>query len=271
MTSRRRRLTDDEKAEVVRLRTDERLSSLEIAARLDSNTTTVCELVKPYPLDEDELRGRKAKVAAVMRANRAAAGKCVGGGEWTKWENQYLARAWHLRRKAAIVKALPGRSWAAIGKRAAEMGFKRSRSADSVTRKTTDPFFLALREVREARGMTREEVADKAGIHRMMLTRYERGEARPGWLMLRAWLGALQYDIQPYPLHTSLVSKGKKPWLVDEENILSDLLGQGSTIQEVALALKRPRAEVEKHALTLGLLESEATRSVSGMTRMRLG
>lgn len=44
--SKRHRLTQHEKAEIVRLRVEERLSIPEIAARMNSNNSTVCELIK---------------------------------------------------------------------------------------------------------------------------------------------------------------------------------------------------------------------------------
>lgn len=268
---RRDRLTSQDKAEIVRLRTEERLSSLEIAARMGSNTTTVCAIVKPFPLTAEEMKGRKAKIAKKMRQVLSDSGHYIGGGDWTEEEEKLLKNIWPVRSKARILAAFPGRSWAAISRRASQRQLRRSRAAASRSKRKAHKFFRSLRDIREARGITREELADKAGFHRIQLAKYELGEMFPRWAMLQAWLGALQYELCAVPLNSSLDIRGKRSWLIDEENILRELLAQGLTTQEVALALKRPGHEVEKRAQTLGLLESEATRNVSGMTRRRLG
>lgn len=270
---RRAKLTQEDKAEMVRLRVEERLSSLEIAAIMGSNTTTVCAIVKPFPLTADERRARRAVVAAKMRRALARAGNYQGGHAWTEADDEALRKMWPAKTRKQIEAAFPGRSWVAIGKRAGDKGIRRSRAASN-TRKSgknkPDSFFVTLREIREARGITRDELAEKMGIHRVMLAHYELGEARPGWLRVRDWLDALGYDIRTVPVATAEKQRAGRIWLTDEENILRELSAQGSTVSEIVLALKRPAAEVERRLQMLGLHESERTRSVSGMTRARL-
>jgi transcriptional regulator with XRE-family HTH domain len=198
-------------------------------------------------------------------------GHYVGGHEWSADDDKRLADLWRAKSKERIIAAFPGRSWVAIGKRAADKGLRRSRSASARRKPKLDKFFATLREIREARGITREELASRAGFHRIHFARVELGDDNPSWAMVRARLGALGYDIQPYPIDATERKRGSRTWLTDEENILRELLAQGSTIPEASLALKRPPAEVEKRALTLGILESEAMRNVSGMTKRRLG
>lgn len=284
MGERRARLSPVEKAEIVRLRVEDRLSSVEIAARMNSNATTVCDLVKPFPLTAKEMKARKAKTAKIMRQALPKIGPYVGGADWSDEQNKLLKRLWPTHSRQRVEAAFPDRTWAAISKQANLLSIRRPRSANGTRKKKSqvDPFIRSLREIREARGITREELADKAGFHRIHFARIELGEARPSWFLLRAWLQALGYEIQAIPKTTpeSALSetryqqdlgRSRRPWLPDEESILKELLAQGSTILEASVSLKRPASEVEKRALTLGLLESEATRNVSGMMRRRLG
>lgn len=272
-TKRRGWLTPEKKREIVRLRVEDRLSSIEIAARMNSNTTTVCALVKPYPLSADEIRARKARTTVKMRKALIDGGSYIGGSDWSPAENARLAKLWPLRTRERLCAEFHPRSWEAISRQASKLGIRRSRTANRTTKKKqeVDPFFQALRDIREARGITRDELADRAGFHRIHFARVELGTSKPSWFVVRAWLDALSFDIQPIPKNASELARGRKQWLIDEESTLAELLAQGSTIQEAAMVLKRPASEIEKHARTLGLLESEATRNVSGMTRLRLG
>lgn len=56
------------------------------------------------------------------------------------------------------------------------------------------PIFLKKR--RQALGLTQEQVAERAGIHKSTYTRYELGKATPN-LLLAGWvLGALGCDLE---------------------------------------------------------------------------
>lgn len=268
----RARLTAEEKAEILRLRIEDRLSIPEIARAMGSNNATVHEIVQPYPLTPEEQRTRRQKHVAIMRAGLQRRGNYIGGEAWTEQEDAAIRKVWPARSAAAVIAALPGRSWAAIGKHAAELGVRRSRAASNKrsSQRRIDKFFLSLREVREARGITREELAERMGIHLVMLAHYELGEARPGWLRIRDWLAALGYEIQLVPKDATERSRGKRTWLPEEEQNMRELLSQGSTIAEISLALKRPALEIEKTLQMLGLSESERERNASGMMKARL-
>jgi transcriptional regulator with XRE-family HTH domain len=237
-----------------------------------SNTTTVCCILKPFPLTEGERKRRRAVSAATMRAKLQASGKYKGGEPWSGLHDALLKQLWAAASKERLLAAFPNRTWAAITKRAADQKIRRSRAATNKVRfaHKLDRFFADLRAIREARGITREELATKAGFHYIMFAKWERGECRPGWFNLRTWLDALEYDIAAVPKNPAERSKEGRPWLEEEENILAELLAQGSTIQEAAIALSRITNETEKRALMLGLIESERTRNASGMTKARL-
>lgn len=59
-----------------------------------------------------------------------------------------------------------------------------------------DPGFGArLRALREAAGMTQGDLADAAGVGRVILNRYEAGKAEPSWSVIVALATAL--DVGP--------------------------------------------------------------------------
>lgn len=270
----KRYLSQADKAEVIRLRVEGRMTIPEIARLMGSNNTTVHELVKPFPLTKEEGAAWRARTATKMRAALQGTGNYIGGHEWSDGDHEKLQKMWTKSGREAIAAEFPGRSWAAIAKRATDYGFKRKRLVYhrfNGKRRRMDKFFLELREIRDARGMSRQEVADKAGIHRVMIAKYELGECLPSWTVFRAWIGALGYDLEPIPINATERSRGKRPWVDQEESALRELSAQGSTPHEISLALKRPVREIEQKLLTFGLLESEKTRNVSGMTRARLG
>lgn len=48
-----------------------------------------------------------------------------------------------------------------------------------------------LRHLREEAGMTQGDLADAAGVGRVVLNRYEQGKAEPSWSVIRALAAAL--------------------------------------------------------------------------------
>jgi transcriptional regulator with XRE-family HTH domain len=268
---RRERLSPEEKAEIVRLRIEERKSSLEIAKIMRSNTTTICAIIKPFPLTAEEMAPRKAVGFKTGRQTLARTRRYTGGTEWSAEEEHALQHFWPSYPKDRVLAALPGRTWATIAKRASDQGLRRSRTASfgSAKRRRIDPIFKSLRLIREMRGILQSELAERIGVTKGSFLNLENGHARPTWLRMRDWLTALQCDIKILQLNTAASTRGKRPWLTEEENILRELSAQGSTVEEMALALKRPAGELAKRLRMLGLSENDATASVSGITKRR--
>lgn len=62
-----------------------------------------------------------------------------------------------------------------------------------------------VRELRAARGLTQEDLAEKSGFFRTYLSRIETGEANPTLTVIYALAGSLEVDI------TDLLSSGPFP------------------------------------------------------------
>jgi transcriptional regulator with XRE-family HTH domain len=52
-------------------------------------------------------------------------------------------------------------------------------------------FGARLRQLREAAGLTQQELADRAGMHRFGVAKLERDERHPSWATVQALAGAL--------------------------------------------------------------------------------
>lgn len=187
------------KAECIRLRLEERLSSLEIQDRIAPaylSLTTILGIIRPYPLTADEMRERHSRTAKAMLARRRLNGDIVGGHTWTPEEDDAIRKLWPQSSWDKIQEAFPGRSPKAIARRASQLKIKRALYATMLGRSKVDPVFRELRAIRESRQISREELADKIGIHRQQLTVWEIGTQRPLWLGLRDWLTALDCELK---------------------------------------------------------------------------
>jgi transcriptional regulator with XRE-family HTH domain len=61
-----------------------------------------------------------------------------------------------------------------------------------------EEFAARLREMREEKGITQEELAVKAGVSLDAVTRWERGVAEPGWTKLVALADALEVSLEAF-------------------------------------------------------------------------
>lgn len=71
---------------------------------------------------------------------------------------------------------------------------KQEKELISIVDSVALPMFL--RKVRASQALTQEEVADKAGIAKSTLARYERGQQAPSMLLLEYVANALGYDMR---------------------------------------------------------------------------
>jgi transcriptional regulator with XRE-family HTH domain len=55
-----------------------------------------------------------------------------------------------------------------------------------------------LRELREGAGLSRADLAEKAGISERAIVQWERGEREPSWSMVLALAAALEVDVNTF-------------------------------------------------------------------------
>lgn len=182
-----RHLTDEQKQEAIRLRTEKRLIAPEIAVALSISNWAAYHYTQDYPLSPAE-----------RLARRRNAPHC-----WSKTELRKLRELWPTKDKDAILRALPRRKWPNIVKRASEIGIHRPRIITNKKHRHVDPIFIELRALRQAQRLTREELAEIIGVHRQMVSHYELGTTLPRWANFRAWIEALGYDIKLTPRNVS--------------------------------------------------------------------
>ena len=68
-------------------------------------------------------------------------------------------------------------------------------------------FAKKLKAVREAKGMTQQQVADAAGIHRLSVAKLEQGVHEPTWATVQALAAALGVDCTAF--QSDATKKGK--------------------------------------------------------------
>ena len=265
-----KRLDPELKDEIFRLRIEGRRSSVEIHKILGiSNPGYICQLLADHPLTKEERKIRRQKNAKFVREGLKNRGNYIGGDEWTKEQNRLLKTLWPSRSRESIERNFPDRSWPAITKHAAELGVRRSRIAGNRGVKA-DKLLRSLREIREHRGISRNDLADRIGLAPTHLTRCELGECRPSFLTLRAWIDALDCDVMVIPKGNRVAYRVKKLWGERDDSLLKELSYQGASAEEMSFVFKRQPAEIEKRCKELGLHESEVMRNASGMMRSRL-
>jgi transcriptional regulator with XRE-family HTH domain len=76
-------------------------------------------------------------------------------------------------------------------------------------------FAERLKTLREAQGLTQEDLAERAGMHRMGLAKLEHGSRKPTWETVQALAKALGVDCTAFqegepPPATKAKPKGKK-------------------------------------------------------------
>jgi transcriptional regulator with XRE-family HTH domain len=75
-------------------------------------------------------------------------------------------------------------------------------------------FGRRLKEVREARGLSQQQLADQAGLHLMTVSKLERGVQEPAWplvLALASALGASCEDFRGAPSPPTSAEKPARP------------------------------------------------------------
>lgn len=183
-----RYVTASQKEEIVRLRIEEKLTAPQIAKKVGVSNQTAYLYTQEHPLSVEDMHARR------LRTVRA----------WSAAEIRTLRRVWPTKDRGAIQTALPKRSWQAISRRAVDEGIHRPRIISHKKKRIVDPIFIELRAIREAQNMIREELSERVGIHRQMISHFELGATKPRWDNFRAWVEALDCDVRIVPRSPAL-------------------------------------------------------------------
>lgn len=162
------RIPQNIKDECVHLRITERASVCWLSRKFGISTATIYPWIKHIPLARREY---KAPSTA-----------------WRIEEKVKLRQLWPFSSWSEILKLIPRHTRAAISRQAGSMKLKRHAEANSKRGKNIDPLFLALRTAREAKGLTRKQLAKKLGYHHIQIARWELGDDTPAWRALKLWV-----------------------------------------------------------------------------------
>ena len=78
-----------------------------------------------------------------------------------------------------------------------------------------------LRELREGSGLTQDQLAEKVGVKRDAVARWEAGKREPGWSNVLALATALAVDVAAFnqePAERGEVKRGRPPKAPTEES-----------------------------------------------------
>lgn len=114
---------------------------------------------------------------------------------WALIEDAKLRSIYLTGSTEEALAALPGRSWAAIQRRATFLKIIRRRPESRASRRVLHPVVTQLRAEREAQRLTRPELSDRAGYHVNTLLRFELGHAQPSLAIVVDWAGALGFEV----------------------------------------------------------------------------
>jgi transcriptional regulator with XRE-family HTH domain len=72
-------------------------------------------------------------------------------------------------------------------------------------------FGRRLREVREAKGLSQQQLADLVGLHVMSVSKLERGVQEPAWPLVVSIADALGVTCEAFRDHTGGAEEGARP------------------------------------------------------------
>lgn len=166
-------ITKIQRAETIRLRTEEQLSTPKIARRVGISNFSVYRILDGH----------------------AWIGPNVTKRTWMLDEIRLLERLWPIADEAEIVSALPGRKFAAIGRKASSLGLRRRMPGARNNTRHVHLIIKMLRDERERRGLTRPQLAAKIGYHWMQIHCWEMGKRRPIFNKLVDWAEGLEMEV----------------------------------------------------------------------------
>lgn len=161
------------KAECIRLRRDEQLSTPAIAKKVGLSNCAAYKILKPYPWR----------------------GKRVHPSEWKPAEIAVLERLWPSASHAELLAALPGRKFLALSRKACNLGFRRLSPKQRHNDLPVLPQIQALRTERHQRRLSRSQLSARAGYHLNQLLGWENGKAHPNLRAFVEWAEALGMEV----------------------------------------------------------------------------
>lgn len=194
-------LTADQRAECIRLRVEERLSTNAIALRMRLRTARVRAVLAEYPISRLEIRQRRVWAAVRTHEKRA----------WPQSEVARLGEIYATATKAQLLAEFPGRTIQSIRKRANLEGW-RCEHGGRFAERIVDPTFARLRAIRLARRISLLDLAARIGVNVGTLGSWEMGRGTPSWRLLKAWLGVLGVRLEA--IERQLPASGRiEPWV----------------------------------------------------------
>lgn len=173
-----KRITNEQRAECIRLRQRENLSTPQIARRVGICNQSVYRTLQKYPW-------------APVHPRRA----------WPDSDHERLRRLWPRASRQAILEAFAPRRWEAISKMASFLKIRRSASTRWTRKRSPHPICARLRQIREERDLTRPQLGAKMGYHRQQLTCWELGiQTGPSLRQLEDWCAALGMRLELVPV-----------------------------------------------------------------------
>ena len=123
----------------------------------------------------------------------------MGGTPWHYQEDKTLMKMWPLAPLSEIHSALPGRSRHAINNRASAVlklyRFPEARRHAGKAPRNLASVIIALRRAREDQGITQMRLANKIGVPKATLQKWENGNNGPRFRMLVDWAQTLGYEV----------------------------------------------------------------------------
>lgn len=115
----------------------------------------------------------------------------MSGKPWTASEKMKLVDLWYDRPHTEVLKALPGRTLAAVRQKARALNLRRPFKWVGTHKEPKGSLMRQLREVRQERNFTARRVAQMIGRHESYISKAETGSISPNMFMMERWCAAL--------------------------------------------------------------------------------
>lgn len=188
----RARMTPVPKAkrvECIRLRVELQLSTPAIAKRVGISNFSAYRILAKHPWFPREPAARDGARAT-----------------WSRDEIATLVRLWPVADPAALCAAIPRRKYENMQKKASELGLRRRMPGARKNKRFVHPIFVQLRAAREAKGLTRPQLAERLGYHFHQIHCWEMGKTQPSLRNVDEWATALGFSLMLSASGSSAVS-----------------------------------------------------------------
>jgi len=166
------RATPDMREAMVRARVDENLKTPEIASRFGVSLATAYAAVAGHSYRPDFKKGW-----------------------WTSDDDACLRGVYPAAAREVVVEALRPRTWAAIQRRAVDLGIERTVRSDVWRGKRVHPVISQLTIARRGGDLLLSDLAEHSGLFDETIKSYELGNSEPRFGKLVAWAAALGFEL----------------------------------------------------------------------------